>query len=363
MPIAFDPPAHAPHGTVPARAARAQDEDAGIVDAFTQFLLAASAAPQAAKPDAPAGNRKEPANTDASAVDAPFLMLPLPAAPALATPVPGQVTIVATEKRIAMTPALLPVQTVAASTPGAATLPTASPTGANDATAADPAGPHAPGRRAVNIQDAAPDVLASAANARADTPQPKAPLVAALAANAAIDKATSAKPLDERATPAIAALDVTAAHTAGAPAVHVDTVAAPAFTPGWQDETVAKLAHIVVTRNERAELRLDPAELGPVSIRVDMQGDHASMTIVAASPDTRSALEQSLPQLRDLLSSQGITLGQATVHDGSAQRDPAAQAWSGAAATRNDAPGDTIHAAEAVQRFVRRADRLVDVFA
>ena len=98
-------------------------------------------------------------------------------------------------------------------------------------------------------------------------------------------------------------------------------VTTPAFAPGWQDEAVGRMAHVVVTRNERAELTLHPAELGPVSIRVEMQADQASLTIVAACAETRSALEQSLPQLRDLLAGQGITLGQASVHDGQARRD------------------------------------------
>jgi flagellar hook-length control protein FliK len=141
----------------------------------------------------------------------------------------------------------------------------------------------------------------------------------------------------------------------------VETIAAPAFTPGWQDEAVSKLAHIVLSRNERAELKLNPAELGPVNVRVEMKADQATVTIVAASPDTRSALEQSLPQLRDLLAGQGITLGQASVHDGSAQRDGNTQPW---APARTGAPGgETAAAGDSVHLIARRPDRLVDLFA
>jgi flagellar hook-length control protein FliK len=152
----------------------------------------------------------------------------------------------------------------------------------------------------------------------------------------------------------------------GAPAtpvapLHVDAIAAPAFTPGWQDEAVGKLAHIVLSRHERAELKLNPAELGPVNIRVEMRADQATIMIVAASPDTRSALEQSLPQLRDLLASQGIALGEASVRDHAPQRDGAAQRWVDGRASDDTAAG--VATADTVHVVVRRPDRMVDVFA
>ena len=125
---------------------------------------------------------------------------------------------------------------------------------------------------------------------------------------------------------------------------------------------MSKLAQIVLTRTERAELKLHPAELGPVNVRIEMRADQASIQIVAASPETRSALEQSLPQLRDLLAGQGITLGQASVHDNAAQRDARPDAW--AASPRTDGRDDPAAApASDAVRLTLRTDRLVDVFA
>src|SRR5690349_8060195 len=97
MPIAFDPPTHAPHGTLPTRGARAVDDDPASLDIFTQLLLAAASVQDAAatpEPSARAAKDDGPAMTDAS-----VLCLPLPA-PLLAgvTPVPNTVTIVASEK-------------------------------------------------------------------------------------------------------------------------------------------------------------------------------------------------------------------------------------------------------------------------
>jgi len=50
MPIAFDPPASAPHGTLPTRAARLGDDDAVSADIFTQLLLAAAGVEEATAP-------------------------------------------------------------------------------------------------------------------------------------------------------------------------------------------------------------------------------------------------------------------------------------------------------------------------
>jgi flagellar hook-length control protein FliK len=371
MPIAFDPPASAPHGTLPARAGRSQEDDASALDAFAQLFAAAAGTPQGA---APGASRNEPPGSDpaASATDAPFLMLSLPMPPA-AIPVPGEVRILASEKR-----APAPTQPIVGNAAAGLTIGPAGATSASPALSMD-TGPQsassaqAPSARGHAAQDPAEPLPAgeTASQATPDTLKARpdaAPTAASLlatftAAHAGIDKATSAKPHDDRAgaTSPLAAVTAQALPPSGA--TPVETVAAPAFTAGWQDETVAKLAHIVVTRNERAELKLNPAELGPVTIRVDMNADHASLTIVAASPDTRSALEQSLPQLRDLLAAQGITLGQASVHDGSAQRDPSAQPWSGAPQGSRDGAGGSTPAGETVQRILRRADRLVDVFA
>jgi flagellar hook-length control protein FliK len=195
-----------------------------------------------------------------------------------------------------------------------------------------------------------------------------APSISELAALAAMDAREHAAPaashadggkLGESLAAPLSALHGAAAPVA--PAIHVETINAPAFAPGWQDEAVAKLAHIVLGRQDRAELKLNPAELGPVSIRLDVQADQASVNIVASSPETRSALEQSLPQLRDLLASQGITLAQASVHDGGSQRDPShAFAAPASRDVREPVPGTTSTVAAVP---LRRVHHLVDLFA
>lgn len=64
---------------------------------------------------------------------------------------------------------------------------------------------------------------------------------------------------------------------------------------------------------ESASLQLSPEHLGPLQVTISVRDGQASVWFGAAQPDTRSALQQSLPQLRQLFASQGLTLVDAGV--------------------------------------------------
>ena len=130
-------------------------------------------------------------------------------------------------------------------------------------------------------------------------------------------------------------------------------------TGGWQDEFTQSLAHVVVLGSDNVQFRMHPAELGPVDIAINVASDHASLLITATHQATRDALEQALPQLRDMLANQGITLGQATVQgDG---RDAQAFAeWRANMGAAERGGNATVGADEGL---IVRLDRLIDVFA
>jgi len=73
-----------------------------------------------------------------------------------------------------------------------------------------------------------------------------------------------------------------------------------------------------VDEQQDAVIELHPAELGSLSVRVEMRGNDAQVTIVAASSAARDMLQQSLPQLRELLLVQGLSLSRAQVERPSA---------------------------------------------
>ncbi len=64
-----------------------------------------------------------------------------------------------------------------------------------------------------------------------------------------------------------------------------------------------------------AELRLDPPELGSLSVRLRIQGDQASLSFTSPHAHVREVLDQQMPRLREMLAENGIELGQADVSD------------------------------------------------
>jgi len=390
MPIAFNTPAHATHAAGAVATRRdADDDDAATSDAFTLLLLAASTMDDAQAGDEVAGIAIAGHATDPT--EAPTRE---PATPVLAI----DPAIEAARAAALAAGVVSPSVTVEARTHGHPFAKDGADGRARAADARALENATAAGRPAAD--NATPDAAASsssppvdlaawraahpadtAAKSGTDTTAATDARVERIIANAASlreaasDVAVHLPALDTPPETRRAAVRTGAADAVSAPAPLATAasrtaeirpplvleVATPAFTPGWQDEAVGRIAHVVMTRNERAELTLHPAELGPVSIRVEMQADQASLTIVAASAETRSALEQSLPQLRDLLAGQGITLGQASVHDGQARRDDS-PAPSSERAARADAEAASPPAVASTWS-VRPARGRVDVFA
>ncbi|WP_163131559.1 flagellar hook-length control protein FliK [Agarivorans sp. Alg241-V36] len=84
---------------------------------------------------------------------------------------------------------------------------------------------------------------------------------------------------------------------------------------------------------QKAEIRLDPAELGSMQIRLQMNQDQqVSVQIQVQNPQAREALEQTMPRLREMLQQQGIELGQNQVsqqNQGKASQQGGGQAMAG----------------------------------
>jgi len=136
------------------------------------------------------------------------------------------------------------------------------------------------------------------------------------------DGALSAPPATAAPTPAAptpAALQTTAPSAPQAPAGPTVQVQAPVGSSGWAHEVGMRLHLLAQQGISSASLRLTPAQLGPVEVKISMRENAASVWFGAAQPETRSAIELSLPQLRDLFASHGLNLAQAGVSDQSAR--------------------------------------------
>ncbi|GGW73647.1 flagellar hook-length control protein FliK [Alteromonas halophila] len=107
-----------------------------------------------------------------------------------------------------------------------------------------------------------------------------------------------------------------------------------------QQQLQEKIRWMVNSRSTLAEIRLDPPELGSMQVRVNMNGDAASVNFVVQSQQARDALNDAMPRLRDMLSEQGIELGESFVQqesgDGSGEADGQAGSGNGQYASESD---------------------------
>ncbi|WP_159738756.1 flagellar hook-length control protein FliK [Vibrio atypicus] len=79
-------------------------------------------------------------------------------------------------------------------------------------------------------------------------------------------------------------------------------------------DQVAERVQMMLSKNlKNIDIRLDPPELGRMQIRMNMNGDGATVHFTVANQQARDALEQSMPRLREMLAQQGVQLGDTSV--------------------------------------------------
>jgi flagellar hook-length control protein FliK len=117
-----------------------------------------------------------------------------------------------------------------------------------------------------------------------------------------------------------------ASTNAPAPEAASKQLHAPVGTSAWSNELGTHLAWMVDKGHQAASLRLSPEHLGPLEVRIDVRDSQATVWFGATHADTRAALEQSLPRLRELFAAQGMVLNDAGVFR-EAPRDQSRQSF------------------------------------
>lgn len=98
-------------------------------------------------------------------------------------------------------------------------------------------------------------------------------------------------------------------------------IRSPLGTPSWSDELGSRVTWMVERGEQVASLKLTPEHLGPLEVRIAVREGETSVWFGAAQADTRAALEQSLPRLREMLGASGLSLANAGVFSHT-PRDP-----------------------------------------
>ena len=141
------------------------------------------------------------------------------------------------------------------------------------------------------------------------------------------------------------------------------TIDSKVGTPGWTRDIRENISLMVQSHTSVAQLKLTPAEMGPIEIRIDFSEKQPSVSILVQQADTRNALDSALPRLREMLAESGVNLGGASV----AQQDAKGGHSSAGKQTQDSTPG--AHRIEAVPISTNPAarllaiDQLVDTYA
>ena len=134
--------------------------------------------------------------------------------------------------------------------------------------------------------------------------------------------------VDRNVSGLMSALSAPASFSAAATGLQASSVGQPvlALQPSMQSEAWGKvLSNRVVWMAregvQQAELRLNPANLGPVEVKLHMSNEQANVTFLAQNAATRDALEQALPKLRESFQENGMELAHADVSEHASEQD------------------------------------------
>lgn len=95
-------------------------------------------------------------------------------------------------------------------------------------------------------------------------------------------------------------------------------------TPEWQPAFARSVKMLVSDGTPAASLQLNPAEFGPIEVRIVINDRRADISFLVTNPNADAALQSALPELRDQLARSGIQLGQTSVGtQAQDQRQPA----------------------------------------
>lgn len=110
---------------------------------------------------------------------------------------------------------------------------------------------------------------------------------------------------------ALVSASSTASTTTTPPAV--PSTPLPFAQPGWEQGLGNRVMWMVNQQVQTAELRMNPAHLGPLEVRISIRDDQATVSFVSAHGQVRDALQAAIPQLREMLGNNGLNLADVNI--------------------------------------------------
>jgi flagellar hook-length control protein FliK len=147
------------------------------------------------------------------------------------------------------------------------------------------------------------------------------------------------------------------------------TLMTPVDAKEWADEVSQKIVWFTGRNIQAAEMHLNPADLGPIDVKINVQNDVASVSFNVQNASVRELLESNVVRLREMMESNGVNLGDVNVDSGAGDAYREAQNQAGQPGMSGKGMGSTENGSDGLeqedileQAVSVRSSNLVDYF-
>lgn len=137
----------------------------------------------------------------------------------------------------------------------------------------------------------------------------------------------------------------------------------PLHAPDFAQTLGAQVSVFARDGLQQAELRINPPEMGPIGVQIEIDGRDARVNFHAGMAATREVLERALPELAAALRSEGLTLAGGGVFDGSASARQPSRDQAAGGAPRGGGTGDDMPSGRPPGQPLRAAQGVLDLYA
>lgn len=145
---------------------------------------------------------------------------------------------------------------------------------------------------------------------------------------------------------------------------YTTSVDLPVAPGGWSDKVNEKIMWLANQKIQFAEIHLNPQDLGPMEVKINVQNEQATVTFTSHNQGVRELLESNVNRLREMMNENGVDLAHVDVSDQSPQQQSSDEQTGGVG--RQDAEGESeLSGHENTQGTLENLipDNLVDYYA
>ena len=104
----------------------------------------------------------------------------------------------------------------------------------------------------------------------------------------------------------------------------------------WSEDVNQKIVWLTGRNIQSADIHLNPAELGPIDVKISIHNDAASITINSQNASVRELLESNVHRLRDMMESNGVDVLDVNVDSGGQEQSYASQNQDGNGGSKSE---------------------------